>query len=140
MEYNCQGNLLVGTIDGKLHQGDVWLKNLSINGWNEVVNQTNHSKPITCMRISANCEYLMTASEDGSLCITTINSSFPSMKRLDSNCYRTRPFQDVLVPNHELKQMNDCISSLHQEVIEYALTLNHRYLTLALCSNLRQCS
>ena len=119
MEYNCQGNLLVGTIDGVLHQGEIWLKNLSINGWNEVVRQTSHSKPITCMRLSANCKYLITASEDGSMCIMSINSSFPSMNSLSSDINRTRTFQDVLVPNHELKQMNDCISSLHQEVIEY---------------------
>lgn len=70
----CSANIVLFTSLDPNNSGHVWLRNIYEKGYNSRgSNLTMHSHSVTCARISSERECVFTASEDGSICFSTLN-------------------------------------------------------------------
>jgi hypothetical protein len=70
----CSANIVLCTSLDPNNSGHVWLRNIYEKGCNSRgSNLTMHSHSVTCARISPDRECVFTASEDGSICFSTLN-------------------------------------------------------------------
>ena len=131
---SCAANVMICASSDPSSCGEVWMRNLFHQTENSRSRICLHSQQVSCARISREHEYVFTAGDDGTLCISNLHHRlFPQREYKYNEDVGPVILKDFLVSTQELEENDRYIVSLQEQVSvkNYnegsVLIVNHHY-------------